>query len=283
MKKTLTFTLFAFLSTNLLAATDSLVQGFERPQDSFWGGWDRGSVGSVYSGWDAFEASPTVNASNDSTPDGYVTYVMRQNDPNVQPDFTKYGVAPNPILQGFPDSQIIAGPGLGIFVTSTNNWYSFSAAPSYTVILLADEDHQNTTGPITVAFQIATIGNNLDHSTVLLAGVDQDGSYETPDDIVNLPYDSKVKLFTDGFMYEGEVLSDGYREDLFLWTIDHPQQAYEIRFTAVGSSMSLDALAIDIGSNASGNDGYEMNVPTLPAFGMLSLFVALLLSRKKES
>jgi len=277
MNHILGFICMALISFPSLAATDALVIGFQKPQNNDWGGWNRGSIGSVYAGWDYFEASPTANFSNDSTTDGYVTYVMRQNDPNIQPEYTEYGVMPSPILVGVPEAQIIADPGLGVFVTSTNNWYSFSDTPSYTALLLTDQHHQSITGPIIVAFQVATIGTNIDDSTVILAGIDQDGSPDTPD-IIDLPFESKTTLFTDATNAHDEVIQDGYREYLYVWTIDNPQVAYEIKFAAQDSSMSLDALAIDIGPSAI---VFEGNIPIIPAWGLLALSTGLILIRQK--
>lgn len=239
------------------------VMAFTKPQDSDWGGWSRGSTGSVYAGWDVFESSPDPVFSNDSTPDGYVTYVMSENDPNAQPEFTQYGVAPSPVYVGFPDAQIIAGPGLGIFKTSTNNWYSFSATPAYNVLLLANQDHQDSSGPVTVAFQIASMGQDIDDTSVELVDMG--------------PYDSKTTLIDCSTEAHGSTTS--YREYLYLWTIQSPQDTYQIAFSAQGSSMSLDALAIDVGTEQSPQ--IEENVPALPIWG-LSILALLLFSYSKK-
>lgn len=254
----------SIFSTNLVMADSPCgpplaedVMAFTKPQDSDWGGWSRGSTGSVYAGWDVFESSPDPVFSNDSTPDGYVTYVMSENDPNAQPEFTQYGVAPSPVYIGFPDAQIIAGPGLGVFKTSTNNWYSFSATPAYNVLLLANQDHQDSSGPVTVAFQIASLGQDIDDTSVELINVGT--------------YDSKTTLIDCST--EAHDSTTSYREYLYLWTISNPQDSYQIAFSAQGSSMSLDALAIDVGTVQSTQ--IEENVPTLPIWGIPILAILL--------
>jgi len=254
--------------------------GFTQPQDSSWGGWQRGSAGSVYAGWDIFESNPDPVNSNDSSPDGYVTYVVRQDSANATPEFTKFGVSPSSVYTGFPDAQIIAGAGLGIFKTSTNNWYSFSNTPEYNVVLLADEAHQNSNGPITVAFQIGTLGADIDDNEVELIGVNLAGT-TTGALFSNLPFDSKTTLYigmaSDG---QGGQIENGYREYLYLWTIDYPQTAYQIHIKALGSSMSLDTLAIDIGYELSSSP-IEHNVPMLPTWAIAVLAISLIRLRKK--
>lgn len=259
-------------------ATDP--HGFTEPQVSSWGGWQRGSIGSIYAGWDIFESNPDPVDGNDSSPDGYVTYVVRQNDSDATPEFTKFGVSPSTIYGGFPDAQIIAGAGLGIFKTSTNNWYSFSNTPEYNVVLLADEAHQNTNGPITVAFQIGTLGSDIDDSEVELIGVNL-AHPTTTAQLTDLPFDSKATLYvgmaSDG---QGGQIENGYREYVYLWTIDHPQAAYQVHFKAEASSMSLDTLAIDIGADPSPQP-FEHNVPMLPNWALAILGFSLISLRKK--
>lgn len=241
------------------------VRAFTEPQDSDWGGWSRGTIGSVYAGWDVFEASPDPVYSNDSTPDGYVTYVTKQTDPNATPNYTQFGVAPSDIYQGFPEAQVIAGPGLGIFKTSTNNWYSFSGTPVYDVLILADEAHQQASGPITVAFQLATAGSQPNHSSVELVGYGN--------------YDSKLDLHTCEYLYtydqDGNPVYAQVREYLYLWEIPNPSATYQISFEGSGSSMSLNSLAIDVGFSAP-----SLNVPATPLWA-LTIFALMLTAIKK--
>lgn len=247
------------------------VNGFQSPMMSSWGGWQRGDVGTVYAGWDIFEANPDAVFSNDSTPDGYVTIAEKQVDVNALPAFTQFGLAPNPAFPGIPEVQVIATAGQGIFRTSTSNWYSFSNTPDYNLVLLADSDHQSLAGAVTIAFQVSILGSDIDETTLELIAVDHDGVAATP--AINIPFDSKVTLFTgttlDG---DGNPVPDGAKELLYTWQLNVAQPNYQLHFAALDSSMSLDAIAFDVGSASL---MVEQNVPMLP-LPALFLFAGLL-------
>jgi len=84
-------------------------------------------------------------------------------------------------------------------------------------------------------------------------------------------YDSKATLIDCSTEAHGSTTS--YREYLYLWTIPNPQDSYQISFSAQGSSMSLDALAIDVGTAPSSQ--VEENIPALPIWGLPILAILL--------
>ena len=276
-----------FILTIFISAQALSVNSFLQPNQIYLSWWERGSTGSLYAGWDQFgpssgdlsdeyfqeQGSPWTYINTDQTPDGY--YLQTLNGLiHVSP--TPFGLE-NILSNGtiiVPAAQIVAGSGLGIFVTSTNNLYSFSATPSYDIVLVANSDHQSLEGPITVALQIATLGSDIDDATVKLIGVDLDGSSNTTTDIVDLPFDNKHTIFSDAIDAHGGPST--YREYLYIWELDSAQSAYDIRFTGQGSSMSLDALAVDIGPYQ------EANVPFLPAWGLYALGFGLFLAAKRS-
>ena len=282
LRSTIFFILTIFISTKAFS-----VNSFLEPNQTFLSWWERGSTGSLYAGWDQFgpsandlsggyfqeQGAPWTYINSDQSPDGY--YLQTVNG-LIQVSPTPFGVE-DIISNGsiiVPAAQIVAGSGLGIFVTSTNNLYSFSAPPSYDIILVANNDHQSLDGPITVSLQIATLGNDIDDSTVKLIGVDLDGSPNTANDIVDLPFDNKYTIFSDSI--DAHAGPSTYREYLYVWELDSVQSAYDIRVSAQGSSMSLDALAVDIGPHE------EANVPFLPAWGIYFLGIGLFLAAKNS-
>ncbi|MGE3773337.1 MAG: VPLPA-CTERM sorting domain-containing protein [Gammaproteobacteria bacterium] len=110
------------------------------------------------------------------------------------------------------------------FLTGGGNIYSFSAATDFTV----DIGGTAAAGqPTRVALQIRTLGTELDYDTVTLNGA---------------AWDSKVEL--------GRVALGGMGgadvETLFLWTLTDSLASYVFDFNSSESSMSLDALSVDV-------------------------------------
>ena len=197
----------------------------------------------------------------DETPDGYSQHSTEYNYYSFGVE--DYSIPNTPIV--IPGAYLIVEPELGIFVTSTNNLYSFSDAPSYDILLLPNDNHKNSAGPVTVAFQIQISGNQIDDGSVKLMGVDTSENH--------LTYDEKHILHEMGISAHGAPTA--YVETLYLWQIDNPQDRYNIRFTAQGSSMSLQAVAIDIGNTT--NSSSEVNVPFIPLLANFILAIGLMI------
>ncbi len=58
------------------------VNGFDTPQDASWGGWTRGTEGTLYAEWDAF-IDASYGAANDGTAVADVGYSGTTNTPNI--------------------------------------------------------------------------------------------------------------------------------------------------------------------------------------------------------
>lgn len=110
------------------------------------------------------------------------------------------------------------------FVTGGGNIYSFSAATDFTVNIGGTAAAGQ---PTRVALQIKTLGTELDYGSVTLNGA---------------AWDSKVEL--------GRVALGGFGgadvETLFLWTLTDALANYVFDFNSVESSMSFDALSVDV-------------------------------------
>ncbi|MEO0421979.1 MAG: VPLPA-CTERM sorting domain-containing protein [Pseudomonadota bacterium] len=113
------------------------------------------------------------------------------------------------------------------FVTGSQNLYSFSVAPDFDLTLTPD---MALTDPVSVALQIETWGVQLDPNSVVLNGIAPELSAVTYQDPA---YDSPF----------GIVLLEHL---LFTWTFDSLSDIV-FDFTAIGSSLSLTQVAIDIG------------------------------------
>jgi len=110
------------------------------------------------------------------------------------------------------------------FLTGGGNIYSFSGVTDFTVELSGTA----TAGqPTRVALQIKTLGTELDYDSVMLNGVAWDSKTEL----------GRVKL---GGMGGADV------ETLFLWTLTDALVSYVFDFNSKESSMSLDALSVDV-------------------------------------
>lgn len=184
---------------------------FQDPGTSSWGGWNRGDAGTVYVHWE--EYGDTDGMTNDFTPDAGFS-----------------GAALGHHLTNNPGG-FITGGGLG------GNIYSFSDTPDFTTYTQpAGPITPGVGGAVTVALQIANLGTDLDLSSVeLMVGG------------VGVAADSVTTLFSGsaGGPFGGAVF-----ERLFLWTLASDIGFYQFDYNALGSSLSLDALSIDIGPAA---------------------------------
>lgn len=184
------------LSSQVFAASTS----FEDPATASWGGWNRGDVGTTYAHWEVFD---NTSLPLDNTPDAGLSGAVVNNH------VTNHTTA------------FIVG----------DNIYSFSEVADFTNTIQKDAF---TPGPVTVALQLATRGNLLDLSSIVL-GI---GGVETL-------YDSATLLFEDSLGSQGDI-----NEYLFLWTLASDIVFYQFDFNSVSSSLSLDAISVDIGPAA---------------------------------
>ncbi|RQW77196.1 MAG: hypothetical protein EHM62_08790 [Methylococcus sp.] len=102
--------------------------GFDLPQEASWGGWQRGSAGSLHAEWDIFKDN------SHGKPD----------DRTAAPDLGK---------SGFTSAWL--GWNAGTFISSTQNLYSFSV-PEIIQINLAGSP---AAGPIRLALQVESQGD----------------------------------------------------------------------------------------------------------------------------
>lgn len=101
--------------------------GFDTPTEAAWGGWTRGSAGTVYAEWDRFDDA-SYPGTRTAAPD----------------------------LGSANASNANLGWNSGVFVSSTNNLYSFSVDEAYTIDLGSTTDLGSTA--IRVALQVETWG-----------------------------------------------------------------------------------------------------------------------------
>ena len=179
------------------------------------------------------------------------------------------------------DSANLAANNLGGFVTSTSNIYSFSDVMDFTIDIGAAEPHATgMLGTYNVALQVKILGSDIDDSSLTLSGTNVVG------DQVERGFDVKFELSRTeaGGEFGGDEI-----EYLYLWQIETdtsdlnnliiaPWFDYEFNFNAVGTSLSLGEIAIDIGL-ASGDlpDPPPPPVATVPIPGAIALFMPALL------
>lgn len=216
---------------------------FQDPSSASWGNWSRGDANTVYAEWNAF-SSEYSGLMLDLTPDvgssGGSIYALKEN--------------------------------AGSFITSTNNIYSFLNVTDYN-LSVAPESGSTITGPVTVALQLNVLGKNLDIGSVRMLLDDGSGGSNP------LAFDSSELLRLETVESTSDENGGSEWEYLFLWFLDGEQSSYELAFNASGTSMSLDALSIDIGPSA-------IAAVPLPAaiwlFGS-ALFGFLGFTRKRQS
>lgn len=147
------------------------------------------------------------------------------------------GNAPNSVAFGgvvLADAVVTQDvPGIA-FVTGGGNIYSFAGATSFT--LTDSTSYPAGIGP--VVFQAETLGMEIDHSSVLL-------SFDLGSGPTSLAW-SHTELF------RGALGGFGGSDVVSKWEWDLTGlgvNGYSIGFVASGSSLSLDALALDTAAN----------------------------------
>lgn len=216
---------------------------FEDPATATWGGWTRGASGTRYAGWNVFtnDANPGIV---DTTPDVLASTLIGGGT-TAGPAVASVGDGPFRVTEaGTP----------GTFLTSGGNIYNPSFATAFTV----DIGGAATSGPVRVALQVRTQGSELDYPGVTLNGLSAATTTEL------------ARSALGGF---GGALVD----TLFVWTLAAGVELYTLNFAAAESSMSLDALTVDVapvplplpavllGSAVAGLAGLRRRAPGVPS------------------
>lgn len=215
MRNRLPNRLTAVLASCLLGAYGGGAEAaFQDPSTADWGGWTRGSAGSLYAGWDVFTDDGNPAAILDTTPDVQAN-VLIGGGTGSGGAFTAFG----------PGLASVAEAGTpGTMILGSGNIYNFAAATAYTVSL---DGHAAAGQAHRVALQVRTVGMELDYGSVMLNGV----------------AGTRVELHSEAAGGgPGAVLID----NLFLWNLGDGLASYDISFAAPGPHVSLDALTVDV-------------------------------------
>lgn len=192
---------------------------FQNPATATWGNWARNSPSTVHVAYDVF-----------ANPAGFgVSPVL----PDSTPDKAAFGVkATNGALLLTKKKNSSATPAA--FITGSGNIYSFADVLDFDLILQPGSSHtSNLTGkPVTVALQLSILGSDLDFNSVKLLGQ---------------KWETKTLLSSGAAAGPGGTGTGVDNEYLFLWHLSSALAVYTFDFAARESSLSLDALTVDIG------------------------------------
>ncbi|MEM7401338.1 MAG: hypothetical protein AAF304_05250 [Pseudomonadota bacterium] len=185
---------------------------FQDPATASWGSWNRGDTGTVYVHWEEFD---------DCTPG--IPFCLA--NPDTVPDEGNFGASTS-VVDPLDPTAFVTGSGAG------GNIYTFSGVQDFDVTVTPISP---ISGPeIRIALQIAILGTDIDESTIMLNGIG---------------FDSRTTLETQPPNPQFGGVDNEY---LYLWTltdgVDYTGSVNNFLFdlTASGSSLSLDALAVDI-------------------------------------
>jgi len=195
-----------------IAAAGSSQAAFQDPSVAPWGGWTRGDPGSIYAGWNVFgdEAEPGIV---DLTPDVLASTLIGGGTT----------AAPALVAIGADSFKVSEAGTVGTFVTSGGNIYNPSFATAFTVDIGAPA----TATPVRVALQVRIQGSELAYGNVRVNGELADSR------------DELARSALGGF-------GGAQVDTLFVWTLDSGVSHYVFTFEAAASSVSLDALTVDI-------------------------------------
>lgn len=255
---------FAFSILQGIPSALAEINSFQATESASWGGWERSDTATVYAEWDAM--SPLVNGVSNFTPDG-----------------GQYGILIPNTAAGADLRVVPFTAGL----TGTQNYYSPFNTPDFDISILTDTAHQALNGEVSIALQVAILGAEIVDTQVRLNCVvthsDDDSNVSTNSfnddadatqtdtpltETACIPYDTKEVIEVGSST--GPLGEEGIdNEYLYTWRIPSALAAYTFDITAVGSSLSLDALAIDIGPAPAGPI-VPVNVP-IPWFAVFSL------------
>ncbi|MEM7252597.1 MAG: VPLPA-CTERM sorting domain-containing protein [Pseudomonadota bacterium] len=139
-------------------------------------------------------------------------------DPDSVPDAGNLGATTAIVIPNNPGA-IVTGNGTG------GNIYSFGDTPDFDIVI---QPSTTPTQPVRVALQVAVLGTDVDDSSVLLNGQ---------------AFDQKIVL--ESFM-GGPPFGGVDNEYLYLWLAAPAAAAYSFDLIAQSSSLSLDALSVDL-------------------------------------
>lgn len=247
-----------------LIQVNAEINQFHSPETAAWGGWIRSESVTVFAQWDTM--SPLVGGISNYTPDNGQFGVLQPN--------TALGA----------DLRVVpftAG------LTGTANYYSPFNVADFDVAIFTNAAHQAYTGSITIAVQVAILGTEIDDSQMNLNCVvshadddsnpatnsfNDDGDPTQTDEPLSqtscIPFSQKIVLETG--TSQGPDGQDGLdNEYLYLWELAAPLSVYTFDITSIGTSLSLDALSIDIGPSPAAT---EANVPLpMPLYPILAM------------
>lgn len=220
------------LSSVLLSSTTYAASThFQNPGTASWGEWQRSDPSSIYVHWEEFDAFVDGSGGTSVLPD-------------TAPDIANIG----------SDFSVLIANNTGSFITgggASGNIYSFSDTADFSIAIDSSSAHENLPpGDMRVALQVAFAGTEIDDSSVKLLG--------------SFPFTQKIVLVQADASGEFGGVQNEY---LYLWDLEYnnplplPLAAFSIDFKAEGSSLSLDAVAIDIGPVST-----ISSVPLPPAF-----------------
>lgn len=185
---------------------------FQDPATAAWGGWTRGDAGTVYAGWNFFtdDADPGIV---DTSPDVPASTLIGG------------GTTAGPVLGsiGSGPFRVTEAGTPGTFLTSGGNIYNPSLATAFSVEVGGGAEP----GPVRLALQLRTQGGELDYGAVMLNGA---------------AFDSRTELARTALGGFGGAMVDS----LFVWTFAAGSSLYAFEFGAASSSLSLDALTVDV-------------------------------------
>lgn len=194
-----------------LAASNAMAALQDPSSATTWGGWSRGTAGTLYAGWNVFsDETPPGGIIVDSTPELAANVLIGGATTPGGPTFGRFGDS---------DFRVTETSG-GSFVTGGGNIYSLSVASRFTL------DFQNRGDlPLTVALQTRTQGTELDPASILLNGVAPDRHSEL------------ARLSLGGF-------GGAQVDNLFVWNWVTGRDL-TLAFAAASSHLSMDALTLD--------------------------------------
>lgn len=240
-------------------AAQAASTSFQSPNTAPWGDWNRGTTGSLYVHWEEFDAFMPI---------GFPSAL-----PDSSPDRGNFGAKSAVIIPNNPGA-FVTGGGAG------GNLYSFGDINDFDVIVQALDSM--SLGPLTVALQVSVMATDLDDNSIRLNGA---------------PFSSKTVLATGSSAAPGGSGGTGGGVDneyLYLWrnvTRATSTVPFIFDLRALGTSNSLDALAIDIGpvalppalASSTGPVPMPAPVPLPGSLGLLAAGLGSLALRKKSS
>lgn len=249
----------ALTALTLPASTLAATVAFQNPASATWGNWTRSTAGAIYVHYDVFGNPPGLGT----------TPVL----PDQTPDKGKFGTS------GTQGATLLtrkkgstASPAA--FITGSANIYSFSDVLDFDLIVQAGSAHTALgSQSITVALQLAVLGADIDHASVKLLGQS---------------WASRTLLASGSSSQPGGSGTGVDNEYLYLWNLTAALPVYTFDFAAIGTSLSLEAVAVDIGPapNLPPVVPPPISAVPLPAAGLLlggTLLAAPLLRRRARS